>query len=57
MLIGIIAGITLLYITVVVAYVYLMSEMPDIPDWEKMGWGKAGSPTTGCVLIKTINDG
>jgi len=35
MLIGIIVGITLLYITVVVAYVYLMSEMPDIPDWEE----------------------
>jgi hypothetical protein len=36
MLIGIIAGITILYITVVVAYVYLMSEMPDIPDWEEV---------------------
>lgn len=57
MLVSIIAGITLLYITVVVAYVYLMSEMPDMPDWEEMDLGKAGSPTTGCVLIKTINDG
>ncbi len=38
MLIGIIVGVALLYITVVVAYVYLLSAMPDIPDWEEMGW-------------------
>ena len=38
MLIGIIVSIALLYIAVVVAYVYLTSEMPDIPDWEEMGW-------------------
>ena len=38
MTIGIIVGVTLLYVTVVVAYVYLTSEMPDIPDWEEMGW-------------------
>jgi hypothetical protein len=38
MLIGMIVGIALLYITVVVAYVYLTSEMPDIPDWEEKGW-------------------
>jgi hypothetical protein len=37
MLLGIIIGITLLYITVIV-YLYLTSEMPDIPDWEEMGW-------------------
>jgi len=36
MFIGIIVGITILYIAVVVAYVYLRSGMPDIPDWEEM---------------------
>jgi len=36
MLIGIIIGITLLYIAVIV-YLYLTSEMPDLLDWEEMG--------------------
>jgi hypothetical protein len=38
MLVGIIVGITIIYIAVVVAYVYLIPEMSDIPDWEEMGW-------------------
>jgi len=37
MLMSIIVGITLLYIVVVV-YLYLTSEMPDMPDWEEESW-------------------
>ena len=38
MLIGTIVGITILYIFVMVAYLNIVSGMPDPPEWEEIGW-------------------
>jgi hypothetical protein len=40
MLIFLYAILTLIGIFIVLAYLYSMSEMPDIPDWEEFGLEK-----------------